>query len=57
MDVRPADKAVLRLAMALVKGAYEEAMRTHGLLPGTIALVSAQAERNLAVLDDTADGS
>ncbi|MGK5558341.1 hypothetical protein ACSNOI_42750 [Actinomadura kijaniata] len=38
-------------ALAIVSAAYEEAMREHGLLPGTITMISAMAARHLDALE------
>lgn len=44
--------AVLRLAVDVVGAAYEEAMRTHGIMPDSVKVVSAKARANLDALDD-----
>ncbi|MFI6514088.1 hypothetical protein ACIBF1_00850 [Spirillospora sp. NPDC050679] len=41
--------------MEVVKAAYEEALRQHGMLPSTIVLISSYAEDNLAALADQDD--
>ncbi|WP_157432018.1 hypothetical protein [Actinomadura hibisca] len=47
-----AQKAILHAALEVTKAAYEEALRQHGMLPSTIALITTYAERNLAALDE-----
>ncbi|GAA1540347.1 hypothetical protein GCM10009678_23460 [Actinomadura kijaniata] len=47
----------LSRAIEIVKAAYEEAMRTHGLLPSAIELISSYAEANLAALNGLPDGA
>ncbi|MGK5557348.1 hypothetical protein ACSNOI_37650 [Actinomadura kijaniata] len=47
----------LHQAVEIVKAAYVEAMRTHGLLPSTIELISSYADANLSVLDGLPDGA
>ncbi len=49
-------RAAMALTTQIVKAAYEEAMREHGLLPFTVALISGCAERKLAALDEVPDG-
>jgi hypothetical protein len=44
--------AVWRLAVDVVGAAYEEAMRTHGILPDSIKVISANARAILDELDD-----
>ncbi|MGI5165671.1 hypothetical protein ACQEU3_15045 [Spirillospora sp. CA-253888] len=42
-------------ALEVVKAAYEEALRQHGMLSSTIVLISSYAEDNLAALADRDD--
>ncbi|MGI5165647.1 hypothetical protein ACQEU3_14925 [Spirillospora sp. CA-253888] len=51
-DAMQAIDLALRQAMEIVRGAYNEAMRQHGLLPDTIKLIEIQAEHNLGELMD-----
>ncbi|MFC4905780.1 hypothetical protein [Actinomadura gamaensis] len=46
------DRKTLRFAAEIVQAAYEEAMRRHGMLAGTISLISTYAQANLAMLDE-----
>ncbi|WP_157429827.1 hypothetical protein [Actinomadura oligospora] len=46
------ERVALRLAVEVVQVAYEEAMRQHGVLGSTVALVSSSAHKNLGALDD-----
>lgn len=45
----------LRLAVEVVRAAYQEAMTKHGLLPSTVELIHTYAEENLAALDGEND--
>lgn len=45
----------LRLAVEVVRAAYQEAMVMHGLLPATVELIHSYAEENLAALDGEED--
>ncbi|MBW8483054.1 hypothetical protein [Actinomadura parmotrematis] len=45
----------VRAALDMARGAYEEAMRTYGLIPGTITAITALAGQALDALDE--DGS
>ncbi|WP_169813884.1 hypothetical protein [Actinomadura kijaniata] len=47
----------LSQAIEIVRAAYEEAMRAHGLLSSTIELISSYAEANLAALNGFPDGA
>ncbi|MFC5185391.1 hypothetical protein [Actinomadura harenae] len=48
------DDASLRLAAEIVRAAYEEGMRRHGMLGSTIAVISSYAQKNLTDLDAVA---
>ncbi|MEU6033950.1 hypothetical protein ABZ801_00925 [Actinomadura sp. NPDC047616] len=48
-----ARRAVMNLAIQVVHGAYEEAMRKRGVMPGVRKLVHADAEKNLEALEQT----
>ncbi|WP_067489422.1 hypothetical protein [Actinomadura hibisca] len=50
-----ASQTSLRLAAEVVKAAYEEALRRHGMLPSTITLISSYAEDNLTALHEEPD--
>ncbi|MFD0857285.1 hypothetical protein ACFQ07_34090 [Actinomadura adrarensis] len=41
--------------MDIARAAYEEALRRHGMLASTIALISVYAEENLAEVDGDDD--
>ncbi|GAA1555307.1 hypothetical protein GCM10009678_42890 [Actinomadura kijaniata] len=56
MTASPERALAMRLAAEVVKAAYEEAMRRHGLLPSTVALISDYAEQNLAALHAEGQG-
>ncbi|WP_131739933.1 hypothetical protein [Actinomadura roseirufa] len=43
--------ALMRLAVEVVGAAYEEAMRTQGILPYSIKIITANARANLDALD------
>ncbi|MFG1997516.1 hypothetical protein ACGFNU_00020 [Spirillospora sp. NPDC048911] len=49
-------RIVLRLALNVAKAAYEEALLRHGMLKGTVELIHAYADHNLADLEDTPRG-
>ncbi|GAA2406003.1 hypothetical protein GCM10010191_12490 [Actinomadura vinacea] len=48
---------VLGRAMDIARAAYEEALRRHGMLAGTIALISVYAEENLAEVNGEDDAA
>ncbi|MFC5182172.1 hypothetical protein [Actinomadura harenae] len=50
------ERVFIRLAVQIVTAAYAEAMRRHGLLPSTIAVITTYAEENLAALEREPDG-
>ncbi|WP_344587540.1 hypothetical protein [Actinomadura vinacea] len=43
--------------MDIARAAYEEALRRHGMLAGTIALISVYAEENLAEVNGEDDAA
>ncbi|MFP3968361.1 hypothetical protein SMC26_39110 [Actinomadura fulvescens] len=42
---------MMRLAVEVVKVAYQEALVRHGMFPGTVALIDCYTQEHLAALD------